>query len=168
MLRNSVKKEIINFIFTCLNCLMAPFILNESAAIIAIPSPGSRSCRRDALGVAIWWWQYCSGCELCRIIRELGDVVNKRGGGGWPDLTLSLDTDRAILWDFLLSLSQWHNPDMFGLPTMLLRNRDTCHKRKSWNVQKWTKSNIYMDKKPLHLSLICILFKGKTFFNKNH
>lgn len=57
----------------------------------AIPSPGSRSCRREALGAApecrgqqhpAQQQADASGCELCRIIRALGDVVTSTGGGG--------------------------------------------------------------------------------------
>jgi len=74
------------------NCRMPPLIRSESAAMPAIPSPGSRSCRSEAaLGAA----PVCngqqqpeqqhadaSGCELCRIMRALGDVVTSTGGGG--------------------------------------------------------------------------------------
>lgn len=90
------------------NCRIPPLIRNESAAMPAIPSPGSRSCRREAaLGaVAVCNGQQhpeqqhadASGCELCRIMRALGDVVTRTGGGGawqgqqwWPLFTLSLE-----------------------------------------------------------------------------
>lgn len=71
---------------------MPPLIRNESAAMPAIPSPGSRSCRNDAaLGVApVCSGQQqpeqqhadASGCELWRIMRAFGDVVTNTGGGG--------------------------------------------------------------------------------------
>lgn len=93
---------------TCRNCRIPPLIRNESAAMPAIPSPGSRSCRKEAaLGaVAVCNGQQhpeqqhadASGCELCRIMRALGDVVTRTGGGGawqgqqwWPLFTLSLE-----------------------------------------------------------------------------
>lgn len=71
---------------TCLNGLIPPLILRESAAMPAMPSPGSRSCRSEALG---WWWVWCgqcaahaldSGCELWRMILEL-DVGSSKAGG---------------------------------------------------------------------------------------
>ncbi|KAG7207646.1 hypothetical protein KM043_009265 [Ampulex compressa] len=77
---------------TCRNCLMPPLIRSESAAMPAIPSPGSLSCRREAaLGaVPVCRGQQhpeqqhaeASGWELCLIIRALGDVVTRTGGGG--------------------------------------------------------------------------------------
>lgn len=92
---------------------MPPLILSESAAIPAIPSPGSRSCRNDAALGAFPAWRgqqhpeqqqtEASGCELCRIIRALGDVVTKTGGGGawhgqqWcPLFTLSLTINNDL------------------------------------------------------------------------
>uniref|UniRef100_A0A6V7IJI9 Uncharacterized protein n=1 Tax=Bracon brevicornis TaxID=1563983 RepID=A0A6V7IJI9_9HYME len=85
---------------------MPPLILSESAAIPAIPSPGSRNCLSDVLGGAAecngqqepeQQHADASGWELWRIIRALGDVVTRTGGGGawqgqqwWPLLTLSL------------------------------------------------------------------------------
>jgi len=86
---------------------MPPLIRSESAAMPAIPSPGSRSCRSEAaLGVVpVCSGQQqpeqqhadASGCELWRIMRALGDVVTNTGGGGawhgqqwWPLFTLSL------------------------------------------------------------------------------
>ena len=69
---------------TCLNCLMAPLMRKESAAIPAMPSPGSLSCRRETLGcVGTLPCRWCthwplhdacaeaSGCELWRMMREL-------------------------------------------------------------------------------------------------
>jgi hypothetical protein len=63
---------------------MAPLMRSESAAIPAMPSPGSRSCRRETLGcVGTLPCRWCthgplhdagadaSGCELWRMIREL-------------------------------------------------------------------------------------------------
>lgn len=62
----------------------------ESAAMPAIPSPGSRSCRRDELGIEQAWAHWlaqqdrvlASGCELCRMIREpdVGEEVMRTGG----------------------------------------------------------------------------------------
>lgn len=79
-------------VLTCRNCRIPPLIRNESAAMPAIPSPGSRNCRREAaLGVVpVCRGQQhpeqqhadASGCELCRIMRALGDVVTRTGGGG--------------------------------------------------------------------------------------
>lgn len=98
---------------TCRNCRMPPLIRSESAAMPAIPSPGSRSCRSEAaLGAApVCSGQQqpeqqhadASGCELCRIMRALGDVVTNTGGGGawhgqqwWPLFTLSLRKQKNI------------------------------------------------------------------------
>jgi hypothetical protein len=51
---------------------MAPLILRESAAMPAMPSPGSRSWRNEALGIGWWQWMHeDSGCELWRMMREL-------------------------------------------------------------------------------------------------
>lgn len=75
-------------LFTCLNWRIPPLILSESAAIPAIPSPGSRNCRSEELGAPACAEQQqqqhadASGCELCRIIRELGEVVTSSVGGG--------------------------------------------------------------------------------------
>ena len=82
---------------------MPPLMRRESAAMPAIPSPGSRSCRNEApegvmlpgpplacrgqLQLAQQQQQPpCadSGCELCRIMRAVGDVVTKTGGGKVP------------------------------------------------------------------------------------
>lgn len=55
---------------TCRNGRMAPLMRNESAAMPAIPSAGSRNCRNDIFG-ATWPQLYAqqitllaSGCEL--------------------------------------------------------------------------------------------------------
>lgn len=73
---------------TCRNGRMAPLMRNESAAMPAIPSAGSRNCRKDIFG-ATWPQLYAqqitllaSGCELCRMIREpeFGDDVIRTGG----------------------------------------------------------------------------------------
>lgn len=58
---------------------------NESAAMPAIPSLGSRNCRNDTFGLQACAQQItllASGCELCRMIRdpEFGDEVIKTGG----------------------------------------------------------------------------------------
>jgi len=63
---------------------MAPLMRRESAAIPAMPSPGSLSCRSDTLGcVGTLPCRWCthwplqdagadaSGCELWRMMREL-------------------------------------------------------------------------------------------------
>lgn len=72
---------------TCLKGRIPPLIRKESAAMPAIPSPGSLSCRNEALG---WWCVWCaqcvahaldSGCELCRMILLL--VVGNNSAGGW-------------------------------------------------------------------------------------
>lgn len=98
---------------TCRNGRMAPLMRNESAAMPAIPSAGSRNCRKDIFG-ATWPQLYAqqitllaSGCELCRMIREpeFGDDVIRTGGmccctfnecgDKWPCAwlrTLSFDT----------------------------------------------------------------------------
>jgi hypothetical protein len=107
---------------------MPPLIRSESAAMPAIPSPGSRSCRSEAaLGVV----PECSGqqqpeqqhadasgCELWRIMRALGDVVTNTGGGGawhgqqwWPLFTLSLRQQKTS-WAYYAparcaSLMEW-------------------------------------------------------------
>lgn len=100
---------------TCRNGLIAPLMRNESAAMLAKPSAGSRNCRNDIFGAVwlqVWAWAQqttllASGCELCRMIREpeFGDDVIRTGGmccwtvsecgDKWPCAwlrTLSFDT----------------------------------------------------------------------------
>lgn len=67
---------------------MAPLILNESAAMPAMPpSPWSLSWRREVDGAVLWTQPApqhgaadASGCELCLIILEPGSVVMTAGG----------------------------------------------------------------------------------------
>lgn len=102
---------------TCRKGRIAPLIRNESAAMPAMPSLGSRSCRKDMLG-ALWLHEWlpqhtmllASGCELWRMMREpeFGEDVISTGGiccctlieygdrcPGMELRTLSFDTERA-------------------------------------------------------------------------
>jgi hypothetical protein len=72
---------------------IAPLIRSESAAIPAMPpSPWSRSCLREVEGavpctqLAPQHGAEASGCELCRIILEPGNVVTTDGGATGHEL----------------------------------------------------------------------------------
>lgn len=127
---------------TCRKFRIAPLIRSESAAMPAIPSPWSLSCRKDVEG-AVPWTQLTpqqgaedSGWELCLIILDPGNVVTTDGVATGHELHDTCKSHQPSAVNTLEKLTVFqHNYTNF-VSWNWLEHRRACRREKR-KVQKW-------------------------------